>query len=145
MKILILEDRGSVALMMKAVLEQRLHEVLSTASIIDAQSYWESEPIDCLIVDFCISSDGLKPAENWEARSNLLTGWVWLKHRVYSTNPSMKQRTIIYTEYLDSLEEYVPENEWVGIELIRKRGPTSPFEQVINAVERIASLPRLSN
>lgn len=141
MKILIVEDRGSVAIQMKHVLEQRGHEVLKAVSINDAQSFWEAGSIDCLIVDLNMSPVGLEPAEIKETKSGLLTGWVWLKQRVYSDNPAMKQCTIIYTEYLDSLEEHVPESEWAVIERIRKKGSTSPGELVLNAVARIAALP----
>lgn len=77
MTILFLEDRGSVALPIKALLEERGHTVLHAFNCNDAETYLPE--CDCYIVDLNLSTDGLSSEEVQQTKGGKLTGWVWLK------------------------------------------------------------------
>lgn len=137
MNILVLENRGSVSYYMVEALRAQ-HEVFDAQSITDAQSYLESERIDCFIIDLNMDPYGLEDDEIAETRDGLLTGWIWLREYVYKENPSLKSQTIIYTEYLPDLKANVPFEELKGIFLVPKRGTTGVARQVRNTVDTIA-------
>ena len=49
----------------------------------------------------------------------------------------MRSRTIIYTDYSEILRMYIPNEEYAGIALIRKRDSGSSAEKIVNMIERI--------
>ena len=85
MKILILENQGSISLLLKAHLTQEGHEVYNAFNVNDARSYWESKEkkIDCIIVDLNMVPAGLTPAEAQATENGLITGWIWLKNYIF--------------------------------------------------------------
>lgn len=138
MNVLVLEDRGSVSFYMEEALRHVGHQVCSASSVPDAQSYWDPAIIDCIIVDSNMSPDGLTEQEMGETKGGLLTGWIWLRNYVFKDNEDMRQRTIIYTDYLERIEEAVAPGELDGLSLLPKKGSTSPAQQLLKEVKRVA-------
>lgn len=138
MKILLLEDQGTVSYYLQEALEKKGHDVLHALTINDALSYWEEENIDCLIVDLNMISYGLKPKEIKQTLDGVLTGWIWLHNYIFIKNPSMRYQTIIYTEFISEFKENVSEKEREGIYVIPKRGAKEPVKQLMQFVEAIA-------
>lgn len=140
MNILVFENRGSVVKYLREALGKLGHDVFHAFSVYDAQSFWKDERIDCLLVDLNIDPEGLEDDEIKETLGGLLTGWIWLREHVYKKDDAMKRRTIIYTEYSESLTENVSSEELDGIYLVPKRGSASSAQQVIKHVETIAGI-----
>jgi len=138
MKILVLEDRGSVISQVAATLRDRDHLVSDVLSINDAKEEWDNHKneIDCLIVDLNMRNDGLTEEEASMTKGGLLTGWVWLKNYVYKDRPDLKTRTIIYTEYLDELRAKVSEAELDGIRCVKKGADSA--EMVLSYLREIS-------
>ncbi len=152
MKILLVEDLGSVSEYLVEALREQGHEVLEAGDIDDARSFWEDEgeTIDCLIVDLNMDPAGLDDTEIEATRGGLLTGWVWLTRHVFADDPDMRRRTIIYTDYLGKLEEHVKEADLAKVFRVAKSGrPTDHARtnrgvgaaQLMEYVRRIARLP----
>ncbi len=139
MKILLFEDRGTVAKYFREALEDAGHEVLHAISVYDVRSHWEDHEIDCLIIDLNVDPQGLTEEEAGRTNGGVLTGWVWLDAYVYKENPAMKSRTVIYTEYKDKLESHVDEADREGITVISKRGSDKPMAELLERVARIAA------
>ena len=143
MNVLVLEDRGSVGYYLKEALTEEGHSVYFALTVSDAISHLDEERIDCIVIDLNMSPEGLNDEEVGATLSGLLTGWIWLRNHVYAgRNADMRERTIIYTEYMDQLRYHVPEEELRGIHLIPKRGFSSTAEQLLNTVRQIAGLGR---
>jgi hypothetical protein len=123
---------------MKENLLEKGHTLFDSFSIMDAQSYWEDEQIDCLLVDLNLSPEGLTDDEIEKTENGLLTGWIWLKEYVLKKNPGMKNKIIIYSDYLPQLAAKVNEEELRGIARIPKRGSESPVQAILDGVDRIA-------
>jgi len=143
MNILILEDRGSVSYYMQEALELRGYSVMSAGTIWEAQRYWDQRnerPVHCIIIDLNMSAEGLSAEELACTGEGILTGWIWLKERVYRDNPDMKHQTIIYSEYLEDLQRHLADHasEWDTICKVPKRGTTGTGVDVLRCVERIA-------
>lgn len=137
MKILVLEDRAAVALPMSEALEELGHTILPAYNINDAKSIWEKWDVDSLILDSNMSAWGLKEDEIASTKMGLLTGWIWLKNYVFATKPIMRKRTIILSEYLSEIKQYVPPEDLVGIFLVPKKGPSSSAERVLECLKTI--------
>lgn len=151
MNILFLEDRGSVSFPLVDELRGQRHEVFDAGSVRDARSYWEDKKIDCLIVDLNMDPAGLTDEQANQTHGGLLTGWIWLRDYVFNVRQDMRQRTIIYTDYMEQLRANVPPSDLAGLRLVSKRGlhhvedggpPLSPTEQVLSHVEGISRMPR---
>ena len=140
MKILILEDRGSVSFYMQEMLESEGHTTIPAFSIPDARTILKNDGIDCIITDLNMDPWGLSPSQIRETRDGLLTGWIWLRDEVIKEKPHMKNRTIIYSEYGEALRKHIPEEELIGFRLISKSGPTSSAEQVLLNLKEISKL-----
>jgi hypothetical protein len=123
---------------MTEALVLRGHTVYQAYSVNDAKSYWTSQSIDCLIVDSNMVTDGLSPEEVEQTHDGMLTGWIWLHNYVLKENEKMRNRTIIYTEYMSDLLALVPDSELKGIHLVAKKGPNSPAAEIKKIVESIA-------
>ena len=140
MNILILEDRGSVSFYMAKYLEDEGYTVFQAHSIADAQSYYDSRKIDCIIADLNMIPDGLTPEEKSKTKNGLLAGWVWLNNYVFRHDNNMRDRTIIYTEYLAQLKRYVPRESYETIKIIPKRGSSSSADEIIKHIDMIRDL-----
>ena len=81
-----------------------------------------SEQIDCIIADLNMKPEGLEENQIAQTMAGLLTGWIWLRDYVFKDIPSMKEKTIIYTDYKDHLLAKVKSNELKGIKVISKKG-----------------------
>lgn len=139
MKILFLENRGSVSHYMEMLLEKEGHTVLSALDVSDAIGHWqENEDIECLIVDLNVPPRGLNEAQQKDSKSGLLAGWIWLRDYVLKEKPEMYEQIIIYTDYLDELKAFTSEDELKGIYLVRKRPGSSPAEEVLAHVKVIS-------
>jgi DNA-binding response OmpR family regulator len=143
MNILVLEDRGSVSCYLEEALRQISHQVFSAFNILDAQTYWETERIDCIILDSNMRTDGLNAKETERADDGLLTGVIWLLERVFKKSNEMKQRTIIYTDYAERIMERVSRKDLQGVCLLSKKGLPSPAQGLLQEVCRIERILRL--
>lgn len=144
MNILFLEDSGYVANLMKKGLESQGHMVFHALGINDAQSYLESEHIDCFIIDTNMDPSGLKQELIDQSHDGTLSGWLWLKEYVFNEKKNkeekdVKKKTIIFSEYIQELKLYAEENDLQGIRLISKKDSSSPAEQVLNHLKVIES------
>jgi CheY-like chemotaxis protein len=140
MNILVLEDRGSVSFYLEDALRRKGHRVFSAFSVADAQSYWDSERIDCIIADSNMNPDGLTQDEIDETEHGLLTGWTWLRNHVFAERKDMMERTIFYTDYLERVVQAIPPAELGGVHLLPKKGSASPAEQLLGIVEAMAQM-----
>ena len=128
MNILVLEDRGSVSkYMVETLQDNEEHKVFEAWGVYDATTYWEDEDIQCLVVDVNLDPEGLDDNVIASTLGGLLTGWIWLKTCVFSKRPSMRERTIIYTDYVQQLMTNVDPEELAGILVVPKRG-VDPLE-----------------
>ena len=137
MKILVLDDRGSVNVHVAGMLEDEGHIVIRAFNCNDAESYWKK--CDCLIVDLNLPTDGLSEDQIVHTRGGLLTGWVWLKTHVLSHKPEIAERTIIFSEYIANLREVVSTTEIGDVILISKRSPGSSVEKLLRSVKSICA------
>lgn len=141
MRILFIEDRGSVSVPVTETLELDGYEVISAYDINDAQSAWENrevEPIDCLIIDLNMPADGLTDDQKKQTFGGLLTGWIWLRDYIFKDYPDMRKRTVILSDYLSIFREKVLENQYLGVVTIPKSAPYSPVEMLLKEVKKIA-------
>ena len=126
MNILLLEDRGDVAIPLQESLEDEGYTVFCAANTSRATTYWKEEKIDCLIVDLNMEPPPDFSAEEIKGTFGVvLTGWVWLKKYVFNKDESMKKRTIILTAYLPELRKNVSKKELKDISIARKKSPNN--------------------
>lgn len=140
MNILVLEDRGSVSRYMEEALKNEGHNVFSAGNVSDAISLSKTGKFDCLIIDLNMPSDGLTEEEKTQTEQGLLTGWVFLKNYVFKVDHRMRERTIVYTDYLERFRESVPHTDLEGVRFIPKKGSPSPAEQLMKSVNLISRI-----
>ncbi len=138
MNIIFLEDRGTVSYYLSKNLESSGHTVFEAFSVPDARTYWEDEDIHCIIVDLNLSPDGLTEEERARTREGLLSGWIWVKEYVLREKPEMRDRIIIYSEYLSQLKTLDTDEDFKEIKKIGKQGSESPVQELLDAVELIS-------
>ena len=158
MNILVLEDRGSAIHFFLRWLKAEGHNVLGRMgqgafNINDANAIWnrrDEVPIHCMIIDLDVPRDGLSDQQEAElARvpegvGSRLTGWIWLRDTVLRDAPEMRDQTIIYSDYIELMVQFVPEREYYGITLTRKRARGSSADVVVNRIQAIKALPPLT-
>jgi CheY-like chemotaxis protein len=137
MKIILLEDQGSVLYSLKRTLQRCGHTVFEAPTLLDAASYWKNERIDCIIAALNLNPKGLEEDDIKATNGGVLTGWIWLKKYVLTRNESMKHRIIIYSDYLEHLNRTVKKKELNGIALIKKKGSGSPVKKLLDAVDSV--------
>ena len=151
MNILLLEDRGSTAHFFMRWLKENGHNVLGRMclgafNINDANIIWNRRnevPVHCLVVDLDVPKDGLSPEQKQELdkmpndASSRLAGWIWLRDTILKDAPEMRNRTIIYSDYVTVLRDHVPKEEYEGIEIISKRGRGSSVHAITEKIEQI--------
>ncbi len=144
MNILLVDDRGSVSKHVKGLLEDREHIVFSAFTIGEAQAYWEDNKIafDCLIIDLNMDPTVLLNEEIDRTHYGLLTGWIWLKEYVYKKDNSMKQRTIIFSDYLTELKNIVSSKELKKIRCVAKSNSGSSLELLLKHISDIDQISR---
>jgi CheY-like chemotaxis protein len=138
MKILLLEDNGSVAYPLIESLEENGHEVFLATNIIGAGGYLESKKPDCLIVDLNMEPKGLTEEDVKQTQGGLFTGWIWLKNYVFAKDKSARERTIILTAYYDNFKKEFSE-EIGQVKIISKEfGEGGGYESILSNVNAIA-------
>jgi two-component SAPR family response regulator len=125
MKILIVDDRGSAAIGLKDYLVNIGHQVVSTASILHAMTI-DIYKVDLLIVDLNMSPLGLSSDEEKKSFDGMFTGWIWLSNYVYNERKSMRNRTIIFSDYVQDLVHRFPDEKFEGIKFLSKRLENTP-------------------
>ena len=144
MNILVVDDRGSTSFYLAEALDRDGHRVLEAANINDAKTHWDKRkttPIDCIIVDLNMPSDGLTREQKGESHRALLTGWLWLRDCVLPDVPiGYRQRVIICSEYVRDFRELVPAHEYLGISLVDKHAPSGSAAKVLEHVHVISLL-----
>ena len=142
--ILVFEDRGIITYYLKKLLDIKGYDYQIAYSVRDADSLWNEYglKIGGIILDLNIPSIGLSDDEKNKTYGGLLTGWVWLKTRVLAKDTEMKNRVIIYTEYVDKLKEYVDEKSLAGIRIISKSNADTETsgEQVLIELKKIKEM-----
>jgi hypothetical protein len=140
MNVFLLEDRGATAYYVVEWLKENKYKVLEAFNVNDAQNHWNNRhqiPIDCIILDLNLPTDGLTEPQKKKSAGGLLSGWVWFSDCIISEMPEMKSRTIIYSDYITTLKRNVSENEYRDIVLIPKRGRSSSAEEVVSWIKKI--------
>jgi len=140
MNVLFLEDRGATAYHVTRWMTENGHTVFDAYNPADAQSYWEKRaevPVHCVILDLQTPMDGLTDDQKMEAEGGTLAGWIWYRDNVLSEVPEMRQRTIIYSDFVPVLVAKRPEEEFRGIKVISKRQRTSAADEVVAALKGI--------
>ena len=140
MDVLIVEDRGSVALLMVEHLKKRGYSVYAAYSTLEAEDILNNpdEEVGCLVVDLNMPANQLTADQRKRTAGAVLTGWVWLKERVLNSKPpEFLQRVIIHSEYMERLESTVPRTEWEGIRRVPRRGSTLQVEKLLQEVAKI--------
>ena len=143
MNILLVEDRGSAVGYIHELLSQERHRVTQAYNPNDAQDAWNKRtntPVHCIILDLNLPQDGLTPREKDLSRGGLLSGWNWLSGHVLKDSPQMKERVIIYSDYIRDLEERVKPDEYGVVPRIPKRQRVSAAKEVLDHVRRIADI-----
>jgi len=143
MNVLLLEDRGAASYYVVEWLKKEGHTVFDEFNVNDAQSRWEKRnevPIHCIILDLNLPTDGLRGEQREKSAGGLLSGWVWLHDVVLTEAPEMRQRTIIYSDYISTLKERVSEEEFKEITLIPKRRRSSSAREVAARIREIARM-----
>lgn len=137
MNILLLEDRGSVSVHLKTLLERHGHRVFPAFNCNDAESFFPA--CDCYIIDLNLSTDGLTVDEVKQSMGGKLAGWVWFKRRC-AQDHKLTSRVIIFSEYLASLREVEPGIEAMDIRQVSKSASNSPIEALLGHIKGIQSL-----
>jgi len=119
--ILFFEDKGSVSTYVGEALERAGHRIFFAFNVNDAQSHWEDEAIDAIILDLSVDPEGLTEDQKRKTDGGLFTGWIWLHENVLAARPEVKARTIILTEYREDLVKAVPPAELKNVTLLWKR------------------------
>jgi CheY-like chemotaxis protein len=122
MHILILEDRGDSVKYLIRYLEKK-HKVYTAVTINQAKDFWrkrETNPIDCIIIDLNMPSRGLSKIQKKKTIGGLLSGWRWVCQDVFSQEPDFRQHIIIYSDYIEEFEHYVPPSERKGVYIVSK-------------------------
>lgn len=143
MNILILEDSGWIAYNMEELLTQKGHNMFNAGTIDEAQDFWKHEQIDCIISDLNMDPEGLSSTELEKTQNGLLTGWIWLNSRVFSSKPSMREKTVIYSAYANALKSIVVEELLSSIRIVAKSSVANSVRTVLEHVYEIAAkLPK---
>jgi hypothetical protein len=135
-KILFFEDKGSVNTYVTEALERNGHQVFCAFNVNDAQSHWEDQAIDAIILDLSVDPEGLTESQLEQTEGGLLTGWIWLRDNVLADHPDFSARTIIFTEYGDDLIRAVPPSGPEGVTMIWKRQE----DQITRLLEAVGAI-----
>ena len=137
MKILHLENRGSVSVPMADYFADTEHTYLSAYNVCQANTLFRENKIDCLIIDLNLGTDCLTEEEAEKTKNGLLTGWIWLTNYIFKEHSELRGRTIIYSEYLDALRHETNADDLEDLILISKNESTSSAEHVLKAINKI--------
>jgi len=144
MNVLFFEDRGAASYYVDEWLKTRGHNVLPAFNPNDAQSHWETRdkvPIHCIILDLHTPTDGLTEEQRGRSEGGLICAWIWLYDNVLSVAPGMRERTIIYSDYIPALRKSLGEEvdeQLKDITTIPKRQRSSSAKDVTNRIIEIA-------
>ena len=145
MNILWLEDRGSSVDALKKTISQRGFTIYKALDVLNAIAYWtqDRENINVIIIDLNVNSEGLKSEEIDLTRGGVLSGWIWLtKHVINDIDNNNIPTIIIYSNYIDELERYIPREEInalvnkLSIKIISKTDDADGWEKIINVLEQ---------
>ncbi len=142
MNVLLLEDRGASGYYISECLRQEGHIILDAYTPAGAQALWDNReeiPINCIILDLHLPSDGLNEDQLNRTEGGILCGWVWLKENILSMNPEMRQRTIIYSIHSSILKEKTPRKDYLGISVFSKTNSGSGNE-ILARIRQIAKI-----
>lgn len=124
MRILLLEDVGRVASTIVHQLEKEGHDVDLGFSVSRANGYLgenkNKNDYDCLIVDFNMPTTGLTREQAEQSYNGLFTGWIWLRDEVFPKCPELRQRTIVFSAYLNEFKGKMHGENVEGIIMIPK-------------------------
>ena len=151
MKILVVEDRGSVLYPLLIELEKLGHDVLTALDVAQARAVWNggNSDIACIIVDTNIPADRRAKDTIEEKNRNsvnkewhALAGWIWLEQEglVGRITPMATgvPKVIIYSAFLDDWHaQGCRENDYPHIRFFRK-GPDTA-QNLLDHVKAIAA------
>lgn len=104
MKLLFLEDDGFISRLTREALEKDGYTVKHAKRTDVADKLLENDSFDCIITDLNMSDEWLDD-HHIESCGCLLTGWVWLRYCVRSSDKTKDIPCIIYSGYIDELKK----------------------------------------
>ena len=98
--VLHVEDRGEASYYLRQFLQRKGYNVLTAIDTDDAEMVIEEydKDIDYLIMDLhlpCLKEDA----------ENVLQGWAWLVEYLFEKQSEFKNKTLIFSEYINILED----------------------------------------
>ena len=117
MKIMVIEDRGTVCDQLVLKLEEQKWEVAVCTSTNQADATWNANKnkIDVLIFDICMSHQYLPDDLKKETHLGYITGWIWFWKKLYvnkmQPHPFSGKKIIVFSGYLDTLAVYMESEE----------------------------------
>ena len=112
-KILLLDDRPPIRIVLADKLREHDIEVFSCRSVYEADFVWaaKKDELDAIVLDMMMPSLGLCEELRSKTNGGLLTGWVWLWYHLNPMNmvphPAANKRIVIYSAYLADFYSYV--------------------------------------
>lgn len=140
MKVLFIEDRGSVSEPIIKGLVEEGFGIVHAISIADATFKLSEAQYDAMILDVNMDSKDLEEIAKIKVNdiNTIITGWYWLKYYVYPNYTYIINKVIIFSDYIDQLcEPYVSQKDLVGIPLLEKRKYTDPIKILTNSIREI--------
>lgn len=119
MKVLLVEDAGSIYTTFNGHAEKLNIEFVKAFQISDARDKFNDE-IEFIILDINVVPTGLKKDEVDKTEANKLSGWIWLENYVLKNKSEWRKKVIIYSEYIDLLKTKIQPERLKGIKLMEK-------------------------
>jgi len=140
-----LEDAAFLRKQTLEYLEEDGFIVKSAGRIDQAIDFVEKHPneIDCIITDLNMNDEWLNEYRS-ESNGCLMSGWVWLRHFVYSKDQFQNTPCIIYSGYIPDLKDYLSQRnemallEKYPIHCIQKGGnDDNGYAALVKSLEKI--------
>ena len=152
MKILLLDDKpDTLSSIAKSIIDNTVHDVLRCSSITrakqvmlqDSQTSDEASKISIIITDLNMSFVGLTLEQEALTYGSKLSGWIWLVHHVYNNPQNEKIKTIIYSEFITTLEGHIRNAANIEkyifdqVSRVRKSSSVSGHEVLLKEIDKI--------
>jgi len=120
-KILLVEDNYDVTEAIKELFEEKGWDYDRVNKVVDAMDLYKEEYYDCIIIDLVIDPLGLTDDEINDFYPYF--GWAWLRNHLLQDKGTalyIKQKTIIFSEYVSGLRASKWKGELSELNIIKK-------------------------